>query len=85
MKLNTTFVVETEMVPKQVTKEVLAKGRFSTHNNAEFHYSPDGRSYACVKLTQASGGASQTVYVDYQACREAAEFFTTLAALLEVK
>lgn len=68
---------------KRVVKQTLLKGKVVLENDAEFHYQPSEKD-AFILLTKA-GGIGPGAYFTADACREAAEFFTRMAHVLEAE
>lgn len=69
---------------KRVVKQPLLEGVIKLENKAEFHYEPAGKGGAHIGITK-SFGEGRGAYFDANACREAAEFFTRMAHVLEAK
>ena len=68
---------------KRVVKQTLLEGTVTLENHAVFRYKPSSDE-AFIQITKA-GGMGNGAYFDANACREAAEFFTRMAHVLESK
>lgn len=70
------------IITERIIKQRLLSGRVRLTNNAEFHYSPAGEASANIRITRFGGDDTEANF-SAKACREAAEFFTRMAHVLE--
>lgn len=67
---------------KRIVRQELESGHVRLKNHAEFHYRPAAVGIAEIKITR-NGGTDTEAFFTPAACREAAEFFTRMAHVLE--